>query len=135
MAIDTLVENNGMGDVSENLARGVSSGLVNTANLAAYTIGAGLLGYLVGDQLPEVLNYLRTAVGVPETLGTLSLQVPRGFGVPDALAVPEQLIFGHAYARELSMGYLAAAPVVTKYVGEHIIAPLVKPLVDVVRRS
>ncbi len=133
MAMAGLVEEKGLEGVVENSVNGFGTGLADVANLMVYAGGAALAGYFIGDLLPEAFNYLRSTLGAPEAVIGISINIPRGFGIPSALAVPEQLIFGHDYAKGISMAYLAAAPVVAKYVGEKIVAPLVKPLVDVVR--
>ncbi len=143
MALDALVGETSFETVGTNLGNGMEAGLVRTLNIMAYTGGAAMLGYLVGDLAPQAVDYAVNhlgaalqADGLARNVGAVleAVSIPRGFGVPDALSVPEQVIFGHDYARNIPMAYLAAAPVVAKYVGEHIIAPLVRPLVDVVRR-
>lgn len=134
MATMQLIEKKGLEGVLGNAGNGAASGTMTTLNLMAYTAAAGLAGYVLGDLAPEAINYVRSSAGVPETVLGISTILPRGFGIPNALAVPEQILLGHDYAREIGMGYLAAAPVVAKYFGEHIVAPVIKPFVELVRR-
>ncbi len=134
--LDVLVSERGLEQVGYSLGDGVGSGLGRAANLMVYTGAAALCGYLIGDLMPDVINYAISGIGNAlgdSGAGIRAIQIPHGFGVQEALAVPEQVLLGHDYARNIPMAYLVAAPMAAKYLGEQVFGPLVRPVVDAVR--
>ena len=111
-------ENAQLTDVAETTVKGIGSGVGTVVGPVALAGGAAFAAYvvgnLIGDNVPNMINYF-VGQALPNNqipVAHLSVMIPRGYGLVDAVAG----LTGRDPST-ISSGTIAATPVAAAFVG------------------
>ncbi len=118
-------------EIEKNIGEGLSQGVQQVCGPFAYAGAAALVAYvagsIIGDTVPQGINYL-TGLAFDHNsisqLGNVSIAIPRGYGLVDAVAT----VLGRDPS-SISSGALAAAPVGAAYAG-YVLSRMFGPVLE-----
>ncbi len=117
--------------VCDNLGAGIDEGFSQILGPVAFAGAAALVTYvagsIIGDTVPQGINYLTGQFFENNTiqqLGNISLAIPRGYGLVDAVAAVTGRDPG-----TISSGAIATAPVGAAYAG-YVLSRLIGPALE-----